>query len=416
MLHEHEPVDKTVTPMCRKILKAKLELLLFTINQVFPVDDIATIVPQAIYDVNYDIVDEKDLTADEAMHVLQTVEKHIATLSDLYAHYLANPVILAQTIPFIHQEIIMTNATNATTSASTESVEAITTVVQDNTAAETTNPVNQSTTTESATMNTNTSSSTSSTNEQAAADADLNATIAAAKSAARRRGFKTAGEVTSTVAIVGGAAYGLNYVRPMIIDKILSATGLGAATATVEVAAETVVVEVAAAEGTAAFLGGSVQVGSYAIPEVALAAAAVIAVAAVSYAGYKYYKGRQVKKAAAVGTEKPVTAAAAEEKIEAAVDAVEDGNLKSFLKGMLSGAKQATGSLKILAYINVAWILAAVAAGAGYPLIASLVYAAVGIYFAIVIAATVLVALSAGMAVIAIKGLFSAAATAPAAA
>ena len=400
--------------MCRKILKAKLELLLFTINQVFPVDDIATIVPQAIYDVNYDIVDEKDLTADEAMHVLQTVEKHIATLSDLYAQYLANPVILAKTIPFIPQEIIMTNSTN--TSTSTESVEAITEAVQDNTAAETTNPVNQSTTTESATMNTNTSSSTSSTNEQAAADADLNATIAAAKSASRRRGFKTAGEVTSTVAIVGGAAYGLNYVRPMIIDKILSATGLGAATATVEVAAETVVVEVAAAEGTAAFLGGSVQVGSYAIPEVALAAAAVIAVAAVSYAGYKYYKGRQVKKAAAVGTEKPVTAAAAEEKIEAAVDAVEDGNLKSFLKGMLSGAKQATGSLKILAYINVAWILAAVAAGAGYPLIASLVYAAVGIYFAIMIAATVLVALSAGMAVIAIKGLFSAAATAPAAA
>jgi hypothetical protein len=126
------------------------------------------------------------------------------------------------------------------------------------------------------------------------------------------------------------------------------------------------------------FLTGTVEIGSFAVPEAVIAAAAVLAVAAIGYGGYKYYQKRKAKKleAEAAGVQK----LSPEAKIDAAVDALKDGNMKSFLKGMLDGAKWAGKALQVLVYSQVAFILAAVAAGAGYPVIASLIYGAIGLY------------------------------------
>ena len=403
MIHENS-TDHLATLVCRQLLKAKLDLLQSTIDQVFPIDDISTIVPQAYRDVNDEIVEDTELTRKDANTILMQVEKHIATLSDIYADHLANPVTQV-TQPIVSKESIMSNTANTSASNS----EATTTPFVE------TVSINQPSTTESDTMNTNTSSTAAASNEQAQdkATIELNETAAAAKSASRRRGFKTAGEVTSTVGIIGGAIYGASKARPIIVSKILEVTGWGAPAAVVTEVAAPVVAETAeavlAAEGAAGFLGGTIELGGYAVPEVALAAAAAIAVAAVGYAGYKYYQGRQVKKAAALAAEKPMTAAEAEAKIEAAVDAVEDSNLKSFLKGLLAGAKSSFGALKTLILVNIAFILAAVATGAGFPVIASLVYAAVGLYFIWSIAVAVIAVMTAAFAGFAIAGMFAAA-------
>ena len=227
-----------------------------------------------------------------------------------------------------------------------------------------------------------------------------------AKRPCPHRGFKVAGEVVGMATVAGGAIYGLNTVRPISVSKILEVTGWAVPAATTEVVvaeAADALATTAVGEGAAGFFGGSIEIAGVAVPQAALAAAAVIAVAAVGYGGYRYYKSRQAKKAADIGTEKPKTDAEAEAKIDAAVEAVEDTNLKSFLKGLLSGAKSGVKSMKTLAYINVAYILAAVAAGAGYAVIASLIYGAVGLYLMLLAVAGIVAGITVVSVIVASK-------------
>lgn len=368
-IHDQEEVSDLATKMSREFLRAKIALLKHKIDEVEVFDDIEVIVPKSVYDVYSAEIEEEDLTETSALQILDLLQKHIDKLA---------------AVTVAHFDFIST--TQSTTNQTKEPI-----------MTESTATIHEfSSTTKESTMNSKNTTSETKTKT--------------AKRPCPYSGYKTAGEVVGMVAVTGAAIYGISAVRPIIVNKILDVTGWAVPAATTEVVvteAAEALATTAAGEGAASFLGGSIELGGVAVPEAALAAAAVIAVAAVGYGGYRYYKSRQAKKAAALSAEKPKTEAEAEAKIDAAVEAVEDTNLKSFLKGLLSGAKSGVKSLKVLAYINVAYILAAVVSGAGFPVIASLIYAAAGLYVTVVISAAIIAQASVVIAMVAVKSFAS---------